>query len=131
MSILAMSFFPTLEVVQSREPFSCFADGNQSDVVVLGIRTGKIMHVIDDSLYNRLGAIGRAGADRLDRALKTEFVSFRIERFRHAVGVKDEAIIALERDGEISSKPIKHFPLSIPRTIPGDFTGVTFCNCRL
>src|SRR5438094_2924787 len=69
---------------------------------------GIISHVIHDLLYNRLGAVSGAGAGRLDCSLKTEFVPFRIERFRHAVGVKDEAIIAIERHAEISSKPIKH-----------------------
>jgi len=65
-------------VVRSQESFSCFADGDQSDVVILGLRAGKIADVIDDSPHNCLGAITRAGPDGLDRALKAKFVSFRI-----------------------------------------------------
>ena len=106
-SILAMSFFPTLEVVHLREPFSYFADGNQSDVVVLRIRTGKITHVIDDLLYNRLGAVGRAGADGLHGAFDAKFVSVGIERFRYSIGIEDQAIIALEPDGKIARYPIE------------------------
>src|SRR4030095_1231155 len=90
------------------ESFSCFANGNQSDVVVLRDRTGKVANVLDDFSYNCLRPIDRAGANRLDHAIETELVSVGIKCFGHTVGVEDEAITALERDGEVDSKPIEH-----------------------
>src|SRR5206468_11668116 len=108
MSILPMLIVRRLCFVRYQKSFSCFANGNQSNVVILRERTGKIAHILDNSLHNRRRTVSRAGADRLNRAVKAEFVSFSIERFRHAVGVENEAIIALERDGEIGSEPIEH-----------------------
>src|SRR4030095_10269724 len=72
------------------------------------MRTGKITHVFDQFLYNRLRAIGSAGTNGLNRAFKTELVSVGIERFRHTIGVENEAIIALEPKDEICGKPIEH-----------------------
>ena len=36
--------------------------------------------------------------ERLDHAIHTEFGSFTVESFGYAVGIKDKAIVALERD---------------------------------
>src|SRR5438094_4486670 len=49
-----------------------------------------------------------ASAHGLRRTIQAEFLALRIYGFGHTVGVEDEAIIALERDGEVNSKPIKH-----------------------
>jgi hypothetical protein len=46
--------------------------------------------------------IGRAGTDRLHHALDAEFVSLGVQRFGHAVGIENEAIVAFERDSEVS-----------------------------
>src|SRR5713101_9323052 len=71
------------------------------------MRTCKIAHIPDQFLYNRRRPIGSAGTNGLNRAFKAEFVSLGIERFRHAVGVENEAIITLEPDGEVYHKPIE------------------------
>src|SRR5205814_7091588 len=88
--------------------FSCFADGDQCDVVVLRDRTGKLAHVLYDPLHNRLRTIVCAGADRLHHTLDAKLVSLGIKRLGYAVSVKNEAIIALERYREIDCKPIEH-----------------------
>ena len=88
--------------VQEQESFSCFTNGDQSDVVVLRNRTGKVANVLDDFPYNCLCSIGRAGTDRLHHALEAKLVSIRIERFGYAVSVENEAIVAFERDSEVS-----------------------------
>ena len=65
---------------------------------------------------------------RTDWIMRSEakFVSLRVERFGHAVGVKDQAIVAFERDGKVALLSYRtHSPLSIPTTIPGGFIGVT------
>src|SRR5947207_15775135 len=72
------------------------------------MRTCKIAHVPDQFLYNRRRPIGSAGTNGLNRAFKAEFVSLGIERFRHAVGVENEAIITLEPDGEVCRQPSEH-----------------------
>src|SRR5262249_57370069 len=93
--------------VQQWESFSCFSDGNQGDVIVLRKRTGKVAHILDDFLYNRLRAIVRSRADGLDHAIQAKLVSFSVERFGDTVGVENQAIIALERYREVNCKPIK------------------------
>ena len=106
--------------------FSCFPNRNHSDVVILGKRAGKVAYILDNSFYNRLGAVGRAGANRLDHAIKPEFISVGIERFRDAVGIKNQAIIALERDSEIGGKPIEHISAVNSYDHSGRLYG---CNC--
>ena len=52
-----------------------------------------------------LGALART---RLDHAFDAKFVSVCVERFGHSVRVKNQAIVAFERDGEIARYPIEH-----------------------
>ena len=54
--------------------------------------------------------IDRAGPHRFHHPFDAKFIPFGIERFRHAVGVKHQAIIPLERDGKIARNPIEHAP---------------------
>src|SRR5207244_12135343 len=85
-----------------------FADGDSRSVIVVRRRTVRLARVLDIPLYNLLRAIVRAGANRLHHAINAILVSLGVKRLSHAVGVENEAIIALERHGEIDRKPIEH-----------------------
>src|SRR4029077_19660873 len=65
-------------VGQKQEFFSCLANGDHRDVIVLRCRTSKLAHIPDDFLYNRRRALVRARADRLHHTIEAELVSLRI-----------------------------------------------------
>ena len=48
------------------------------------------------------GALHGAGADRLDHAFQPKFDPLAIQRFSYAVRVKNQAIVAFERDVEVA-----------------------------
>ena len=56
----------------------------------------------------RRRSFARAGADGLDHSFGAEFIPVRVERFGDAVGVKDQAIVAFERDRKVAGYPIEH-----------------------
>ena len=102
------------------EFFSCFAHGDQSDVVVLRMAAGEVADVIGQAVRLFPVLLARARLDGLIMG-PAEFVSVRIEHFGDAVGVKDEAIIG-SRDSERSPVILSNTsPLSIPTAMPGGF----------
>ena len=66
------------------------------------LRTSSVRRAITPS------ALARAGADGSDHPFRAEFISVRIERLGDAIGVKHEAIIAFEGDGNVAGYPIEH-----------------------
>src|SRR6266404_2595512 len=92
---------------RSRELFSCLSDCDQSDVVILWLRTDEVSQVVDQSCDNSRGPTRCARAHRLNHPFDAEFVSFRVNRFRHSIGIENQAIVPLERDGDVVCEPIK------------------------
>jgi len=71
------------------------------------MRTDEVSQVVDQSCDDSRSAVHRTGTQRLDHPFDAEFVSFRVDRFRHSIGIEDQAIVALERDGDIAGEPIE------------------------
>src|SRR5436309_2201949 len=94
--------------IQRLEFFSFFADGDQSNVVILRRGAGKISHILDDAVNDRLSAFAGTGTDRFDCALDTELVTCRVKRLGHAIGVEKQTITALNRDVKIVSHSVEY-----------------------
>src|SRR5207247_2971189 len=104
LSIFPKPAVPSLCFARYQKSFSCLTDGNQSDVVILRMRTGKVAHVLDDSFYNRRRSASRTGAHRLSHPVDAKFFAFAIERFRDALGMEDEAIVGLRGPGKLPGR---------------------------
>src|ERR1700736_2250702 len=92
------------------ECFSCFANCDQGDVVMLGGSAGEVTHVVDHTGDDGLRTVvmTSAGLDRFDHAFDAKLVARGIERFGHSVSVKEKTITALNRHIVIVSYPIEH-----------------------
>jgi hypothetical protein len=99
--------------------FSCLSNYNQSDVVILRMAAGEIADIIGQTGDNSLRSFARTGAHGSDHSFGAEFISVCVEHFGDAVGVKDEAIIAFERDGKVAGYPIEHVSAVNPEGHPG------------
>ena len=75
---------------------------------MLRMATREIADIAGQARDHSLRPLPRAGADGSDHSLRAEFISVRIERLGDAVGVKHEAIIAFEGDGNVAGYPIEH-----------------------
>ena len=74
-----------------------------------GCEPTKLRSIIDQSRDHRRRALRVRWRER-DWTIRSKPNSspFRVERFGHSVGVKNQAIVALERDSEIARYPIEH-----------------------
>src|SRR6476660_6724181 len=87
---------------------SCLSYYNQSDVVMLRMAAGEIADIGNEAVDHSLCALARAGAEGTGHPFRAKFIAIGIERFRYAVGVKQQAIVALEGHGKIAGYPIEH-----------------------
>src|SRR5438067_2015986 len=88
--------------------FSCFANSDQSDVIVLWLRSNEAPQLVDQTRDYSRRATRRAGANGLDNAVKAKFISVCVERFGHSIRVEKQAIVLFQRESEVARYPIEH-----------------------
>src|ERR1700719_4685072 len=71
-------------------------------------RSSEISHIFYCSHDQGLCSFGRARTARGDEFYNPDMVSVMVERFRLSVRIKNQAIVRLERDGEIVCDPFEH-----------------------
>src|ERR1039457_3513332 len=94
--------------IQLREFFSCLANSDQSDVVILRLRSNEIPQLVDQTRDHGRCATRRAGANALYHAVKAKFVSVCVERLGHSVRIEKQAIVPFQRESEVARYPIEH-----------------------
>jgi len=81
---------------------------------MLGMAAGEAADICGEPVDHALGSLARTRLERTDHPFRAKFISVCIERFGHAIGVKDEAIVAFEGHGKIAGYPIEHVPAVNP-----------------
>src|SRR4030095_7747922 len=94
------------------------------------MRTDERAKVIGQPCDDSRRSVFGARKDRFDHALEPKFVPLRVERFGDAVSVKNQAILALERQREVRRPSLEYMSsLNSKRHAGWIDSGNTFVRC--